>query len=227
VIGDMTARPAERDSESRRMRVAIPVANGVDLLDVAGPIEMFSWAGGPIVIEPVVLSVDGNPVTSLNGLRFDAHRSFADAGDIDVLWVPGHAPAVLTELMTGPDTRYLDFLKRTAATSTYVCSVCEGALLLAQAGLLDGYAATTHWAFVSCLKRFDAIKVDETNPRFVLDRNRLTGGGISSALDESLKLIELLAGREAAETAQLSTQYFPEPPVSADIPPAPRCPVQF
>jgi transcriptional regulator GlxA family with amidase domain len=98
-------------------------------------------------------------------------------------------------------------------------------LLLAQARLLNGYAATTHWAFINCLKRFEAIKVDETNPRFVLDRNRLTGGGISSALDESLKLIELLAGREAAERAQLSTQYFPQPPVNAKIPPAPQCPV--
>lgn len=209
------------------MRVAIPVAEGVDLLDVAGPIEMFTWVRGPIRIEPVVVSVDGCPVTSLNGLRFDAHQSFSTVGEIDVLWVPGHTPEVLSALMTGPDTRYLDFLRSAAKEAKYVCSVCEGALLLAQAGLLDGYAATTHWAFVDCLKRFDAIAVDETNARFILDRNRLTGGGISSALDESLKLIELLAGGEAAEGAQLSTQYFPSPPVNATIPPTPPCRVRF
>jgi putative intracellular protease/amidase len=99
------------------MRIGIPVSNGVDLLDVAGPIEMFTWAGRSPLLEPVVISVDGGAVTSLNGLKFDAHLSFADAGAIDVLWVPGHTPAVLTELMTGPDTRYLDFLRQVATTA--------------------------------------------------------------------------------------------------------------
>lgn len=209
------------------MRIAIPVHDGVDLLDVAGPLEMFSWVQGPITLETVVISADGGPVTSLNGLKFHAHRGFDDPGEIDVLWVPGHDPDVLSTLMTGPDTRYLDFLRATAASAAYVCSVCEGALLLAQAGLLDGFAATTHWMFVNCLKRFPAIRVDESNPRFVHDRNRLTGGGISSGLDEALKLIELLAGEQAARDAQLATQYFPDPPVRGSIPAAPVCPVQF
>lgn len=209
------------------MRIAIPVHDGVDLLDVAGPLEMFSWVSEPVALEPFVVSADGKPVTSLNGLTFHAHHSFENAGDIDVLWVPGHTPATLSELMTGPDTRYLDFLGEVAKSARNMCSVCEGALLLAQAGLLDGYQATTHWAFVNCLKRFPSVGVNEGNPRFVLDRNRLTGGGISSGLDEALKLIELLVGTEAAEEAQLSTQYFPQPPVSATIPVAPACPVQF
>jgi transcriptional regulator GlxA family with amidase domain len=209
------------------MRIGIPVYDGVDLLDVAGPIEMFTWVPESAGFEPVVISQNGGPVTSLNGLTFNAHSSFSDAGAIDVLWVPGHEPETLSKLMTGPDTTYLDFLKHVAGSAKYVCSVCEGALLLAQAGLLDGYAATTHWMFVNCLKRFPRIKVDETNPRFVLDRDRLTGGGISSGLDEALKLIELLAGTSAAQKAQLSTQYFPDPPVSGSIPRAPACPVHF
>lgn len=65
----------------------------------------------------------------------------------------------------------------------FVTSVCEGALLLAAAGLLDGYEATTHWAFIPCLKEFPTVKVVEGNPRFVVDRNRVTGGGISSGLE--------------------------------------------
>jgi len=60
--------------------------------------------------------------------------------------------------------------------------------------------------------------VADGHPRFVVDRNRLTGGGISSGLDESLKLIELLSGTEAAQGVQQTTQYYPDPPVSSDIP---------
>ena len=69
--------------------------------------------------------------------------------------------------------------------------MCEGAILLAASGLLDGYLMTTHWAFIPCLTKFPKVKVAQGFPRFVLDRNRLTGGGISSGLDEAFKLVEL------------------------------------
>ena len=209
------------------MIIGIPVYERVDLLDVAGPYEMFGWVKAP-KLQTVILSADGAPVTSLNGLRFEAHKCFAGAPPLDILWVPGGKPDALGEIMRNPDSPYLRFLRKAAADARLVCSVCEGALLLAAAGLLDGYKATTHWAFVECLKRFPAVAVDETNPRFVHDRDRLTGGGISSGLDESLRLIELVAGREAALDVQLTTQYFPDPPVMGRIPAvAPACPVAW
>ena len=98
-------------------------------------------------------------------------------------------------------------------------------MLLAKAGLLDGFQATTHWAFIPCFKQFPKIKVAEGNPRFVVDRNRITGGGVSSGLDESLKLVELIAGYAVAQQVQLVTQYFPCPPVSGTITPATTCPL--
>jgi transcriptional regulator GlxA family with amidase domain len=110
--------------------------------------------------------------------------------------------------------------------ASYVCSVCEGALLLAAAGLLDGYEATTHWAFTACLtERFPKVKVAPGHPRFWLDRNRLTGGGISSGLDEALELIRILKGKDVAQLVQQTTQYYPEPPVQSEIPPAGACPL--
>jgi transcriptional regulator GlxA family with amidase domain len=108
-----------------------------------------------------------------------------------------------------------------------VCSVCEGALLLARAGLLDGHQATTHWAFVKCLQRFPKIKVDTKHKRFVRSGNRLTGGGISSGLDEALKLISLLFGDETAKDVQATTQYFPKPPVMGTIPATPPCSIKW
>jgi hypothetical protein len=94
------------------------------------------------------------------------------------------------------DARLIGFLQRHSATAHLTVSVCEGALLLAAAGLLDGYRATTHWAFRDCLARFPRIDVAPYYPRYVVDGNRITGGGISSGLDEAL----------------LNVQYNPRPP---------------
>lgn len=209
------------------MKLGIPVYDGVDLLDVAGPYEMFKWVDASKGLEPVVLSADGCPVSTRDGFRFEAHASFGDTPALDVLWVPGGDPKVLGEIMSDPDCDYLVYLRQVAAGAKWVCSVCEGALLLARAGLLDGHKATTHWAFVECLKRFCEIDVDTHHQRFVVSGNRLTGGGISSGLDESLKLIELLFDRATAEAVQVNTQYFPKPPVSGHIPAAPACMVQW
>jgi cyclohexyl-isocyanide hydratase len=127
--------------------------------------------------------------------------------------------------MHDPRRTYLDFLITRSAHASWVTSVCEGALLLAQAGLLDGYLATTHWAFIPCLKQYAAVKVAEGYPRFVVDRNRVTGGGVSSALDESLKLVELIAGYAVAQQVQQFTQYYPCPPVASTITPTDSCPL--
>ena len=209
------------------MRLGIPVYEGVDLLDVAGPAEMFYWAGKDQPLETLILSEDGGPVTAMNGIRFEVQASFADVPALDVVWVPGGDPEVLGQIMSDPGSPYLAYLRQVAEDATWVCSVCEGALLLAQAGLLDGHRATTHWAFIACLQRFCEIDVDTGNPRFVVSGNRLTGGGISSGLDESLQLILMLFGQEAAESVQVTTQYFPEPPVMGTLPPTPACPVTW
>lgn len=207
------------------MKLGIPVYQDVNLLDVTGPLEMFYWASQiKKDFEIVLISEDGQPVTSINGIRFDVHASFAATPALDILWVPGGKPEALEAIMSDPDSAYLTYLRQIAAKATWVCSVCEGALLLAKAGLLDGHAATTHWAFVDCLKRFPAIDVDTAHKRFLVSGNRLTGGGISSGLDESLELVRLLFGAEVAKSVQKTTQYFPEPPVHAQLPAAaPLC----
>lgn len=210
------------------MKLGIPVYQGVNMLDVAGPLEMFYWAGEQTKrLETVLVSADGGGVTSMNDVRFEPHASFAQTPALDILWVPGGNPLALQAIMQDPDSPYLQYLRQVAAGATWVCSVCEGALLLARAGLLDGHAATTHWAFVKCLQRFPAINVDTTNQRFVVSGNRLTGGGISSGLDEALELISLLFGENTAKGVQVTTQYFPHPPVIGVIPPAPACRINW
>lgn len=125
------------------MKLGIPVYEGVNLLDVAGPLEMFYWAGQDNDLESVLVSSDGGAVTSINGVRFEPHASFAQTPALDILWVPGGDPKALQAMMTDPNSPYLQYLRQVAANATWVCSVCEGALLLARAGLLDQHEATT------------------------------------------------------------------------------------
>jgi hypothetical protein len=104
------------------MKLGIPVYEGVNLLDVAGPLEMFSWVDKKKGLETVLLSIDGKPVTSLNGVRFDAQASFAATPRLDILWVPGGAPDALGAIMSDPASPY----SRLPATG---CGQCEMGLL--------------------------------------------------------------------------------------------------
>jgi len=209
--------------------IVIPVYDGVDVLDVTGPFEMFRWAG----IEVRLVAQAAGLIACNGGLTLQVDTAFAEAPVGEVLWTPGGAPKALAGLMSGPDHTFLDFLVKQSrdelvpsGAKRYVASVCEGALRLAAAGLLDGYAVTTHWAFIPCLlKRFPKVTVVDGHPRFHLDRNRLTGGGISSGLDEALELIRLLKGEAAAQTVQQTTQYYPSPPVTSEIPATITCPL--
>lgn len=213
------------------MLIGIPVYEGVDLMDVTAPYEIFKWTrdpyGGNVSDFDAVVVAETDEVTSRDGLTFKAQERFDSVGQLDVIWVPGGDPTALAPMMNGTSPNYLKFVKRQSAKARYVASVCEGALLLAAAHLLDGFEATTHWSFIPCLKEFKAVQVVEGHPRFVVDRNRLTGGGISSGLDEALKLVELLTSYQVAQKVQRAIQYYPDPPVASTIPPPEGCPFSW
>jgi cyclohexyl-isocyanide hydratase len=214
------------------MIIGIPVYQGVDLLDVMGPYEMFKWASSPDAeIDVLIVGETLQRVTTRDGVTFLPHKSFRQIErsdmQLDVIWVPGGDPTALKRIMTDARRRYLDFLISQSRGTRITASVCEGALLLAQAGLLDGYQATTHWAFIPCLKTFPEVCVVPGTPRFVIDRDRITGGGISSGLDEALALIEMLTSTEVAQSVQQNTQYYPDPPVQSVLPDATDCPFSW
>ena len=208
------------------MIIGIPIYQKVDTLDVTGPYEILSLMkdfAPTLAVEVYLIAAKPGTITTRDGLLLKPHKVFSDLPKLDVLWVPGGDPTALKKLMN--NRVYLDFLITRSQGAQFVCSVCEGAMLLAKAGLLDGYEATTHWAFIPCLQEFPAVKVVAGYPRFVVDRNRLTGGGISSGLDEALKLVELLSSYEVAQQVQQRTQYYPCPPVASVIPPPGACPL--
>ena len=206
------------------MKIGVPVYDQVDMLDVTGPFEMFDWA--EFDVELVAEDLGLKRFRS-RGFAFEVAQTFDNAPRYDAVWVPGGDPKALARIIGDPGSAYLRFLVDQARTARFMCSVCEGAMLLAAAGLLDGYSATTHWAFVNCFPQlFPKVRAVEGHPRFVRDRDRLTGGGISSGLDEALELIRLLGDDALAQDVQQTTQYYPVPPVQSDIPSPPaRCPI--
>ena len=102
-----------------------------------------------------------------------------------------------------------------ASGAEYVTSVCTGSLVLGAAGLLKGYRAATHWTAMDFLREFGATP---TNTRVCIDRNRVTGGGVTAGIDFALTLVSLLVDRRTAEAIQLRIEYNPAPPFNAGSP---------
>jgi len=180
--------------------VLIVLFDGVQSLDVTGPLEVFAganrWHSGRDQDRPAYLirtaSLGGGAVRTSSGLRLSPDEDLADEAEPDVLIVPGGEgtrraePALIAWLrVQGPRARRL-------------VSVCTGAFLLAEAGLLDRRRVTTHWAYCATLAaRFPEITVDP-DPIFVTDGNVTTSAGVTAGIDLALALVEDDLGRDAA-----------------------------
>ena len=180
--------------------VLIVLFDGVQSLDVTGPLEVFAganrWHSGRDQDRPAYLirtaSLGGGAVRTSSGLRLAPDEDLADEAGPDVLIVPGGEgtrraePALIAWLrVQGPRARRL-------------VSVCTGAFLLAEAGLLDRRRVTTHWAYCDTLAaRFPEITVDP-DPIFVRDGNVITSAGVTAGIDLALALVEDDLGRDAA-----------------------------
>ena len=202
------------------LRIAIPIFPGVDMIDVAATIDPLSripafWNERPLELNLVAEKIA--PIVTLQNVPITPTATFADyaAGGLDVLLLPG---ATDTSGAT-KDPVFMDFVTTQGKTAGMVTSVCTGALILATAGLLDGFRATTHWLALGALGNLsDKIRVVNGYPRWVHDGNRLTGGGVSSSLDATLYLISLLTDEQTAKCVQLLIQYHPQPPYDCGDP---------
>lgn len=177
-------------------------------LDLTAPYEVFHRIPGATVH---LVWKDHEPVRTEAGFGLLPDTTIDECPQLDVLFVPGgFGRAALMK-----DEVVLSFLRRQGAGAKYVTSVCTGALLLGAAGLLDGYAATTHWAFVDLLAQFGARY---EKARVVRDRNRITAGGVTAGIDFALTLASELAGERVARAIQLGIEYDPAPPFDGGDP---------
>lgn len=179
-------------------------------LDLTGPFEVFSRLPGA---EVQLVAATLEPVRSERGLRLLPTHTFASAALPTVLFVPG-GPGVSAALQ---DAELLRWLHGCGSQAQWVTAVCTGALVLAAAGLLTGYRATTHWLSLDLLGLFPDVEV-VASERVVIDRNRVTAGGVTAGLDFGLRLAAELAGEVTAREIQLLLAYDPAPPFSDGSP---------
>jgi cyclohexyl-isocyanide hydratase len=198
-----------------KLKIAMLVYPGMYLQDLVGPLTVFEslmnrdihlvWKN----LEPV--GNEGSVQTALIPVK--PTTTFANCpDDLDVLFVPGGVPGTFTMM---EDQEVLAFLADKGCKAKYVTSVCTGSLILGAAGLLKGYRATSYWSTRPVLKELGAIP---TKGRVVVDRNRVTGGGVTAGLDFGLQLVALLRSRAYAQAVQLYLEYDPAPPFNAGSP---------
>ena len=193
---------------STPLQIGLLLFPRVTQLDFTGPLQVFSSVPGAKVH---LIWKRIEPVASDSVLTLTPTITFADCPQLDVICVPG---GVGTDDMVN-DEEMLDFLRRQAKGAKYVTSVCTGSLVLGAAGLLQGYRATTHWSAMELLAAFGA---SPAKTRVCVDRNRVTGGGVTAGIDFALTLVSLLVDRQTAEAIQLRLEYNPAPPFNSGSP---------
>jgi cyclohexyl-isocyanide hydratase len=179
------------------------------LLDLIGPQTALALA----MAEIHLVWKDKAPVRTDVGISVIPTTTFAECPqELDVAFVPGGLRGSVALMQ---DAEVLAFLADRGQRARYVTSVCTGSLVLGAAGLLKGYRATSHWYVRDLLPLMGATVVSE---RIVVDRNRMTGGGVTAGIDFGLALIAALRGEELARRIQLVIEYDPKPPFDAGSP---------
>lgn len=191
-----------------KIQIGLLIFPRMTQLDMTGPFEVFARIPSAVVhlvwkrVEPVVCDT---------GLSLQPTTTLSDCPKLDVICIPGGPGQI--DLMEDADV--IEFVKRQGEQARYVTSVCTGALVLGAAGLLRGYKAATHWASMDNLAYFGAEAV---KARVCIDRNRITGGGVTAGIDFGLVLASKLTDAVTAERIQLYMEYNPEPPFNSGSP---------
>ena len=187
---------------NRRRNVAILIFDEVEVLDFAGPFEVFAVTGrdqAPMPFHVYTVAETAGPILARNQFSVNPRFTLVDAPTPDVLLVPGGWGT--RAQMNNPVV--IDWIRTTAARAELVLSVCTGALLLAQAGLLNGLSATTHHAAIELLRSVAPRTNVLVGQRFVDNGKVVLSAGVSAGIDMSLHVVVRLLGRtEAEETAR-------------------------
>ena len=192
------------------MRIAYLVYPGFTALDLVGPYEVISrWPGAQVHF---VATAQG-PVRADVGLTVLPTDTPSTVPQPDVIVIPGGGDTASLEATE--DAELIGWIRRAAPGATWLASACTGSLLYAEAGLLEGRRATTHWSMREALRAMGAKVVAE---RVVFDGNIVTGAGVSAGIDMALALTARVHGEEQAKAVQLVIEYDPQPPFTSGSP---------
>ena len=193
----------------KKINVGILIFDEVEVLDFAGPFEVFSrtrllkGAGSrrsddSAPFNPFTVSIDKKPITATGGLKIISDYTIKDCPKIEILIIPG---GFGTRTLLNNES-LLSWIKSIADQATTTSSVCTGSLLLAKAGLLEGKRATTHWGAIEALKSISK-DIQVINNRRIVNDEIITSAGVSSGIDMAFMLVENLYGEQvASDTAK-------------------------
>lgn len=190
-------------------QIGLLIYPDVTQLDVTAPLQVFSMLPNTNVH---LLWKTLEPIKDMGGFVITPTTTFDTCPQLNVICVPGGGMGQVDMMR---DTQVLEFLQVQAQTTKYVTSVCTGSLILAAAGLLQGYKAACHWAFRENLA---LMGVEVSTERVVIDRNRITGSGVTAGIDCGLVVAAELCGEDTAKFIQLFLEYNPAPPFNAGSP---------
>ena len=191
-----------------RRTVAILLFDEIEVLDFAGPFEVFAVTdelAGYQLFKVVTVAAEKRAIRARNGLSVNPDYAFADCPRPDILIVPGGFGT--RALLKNPAV--LDWIKTVNAGAEIVASVCTGSVVLGRAGLLDGLKATTHHECFDLLREHAPRTAVVETDRFVDNGRVLTAAGISAGIDMSLHLVSRLHGAAVAQKTATYMEYHP------------------
>tara|TARA_B110000003_G_scaffold103918_1_gene106066 strand:+ start:127 stop:744 length:618 start_codon:yes stop_codon:yes gene_type:complete len=193
----------------KKINVGILIFDEVEVLDFAGPFEVFSRtrllkgaesrrSNDSAPFNPFTVSMDTNPLTATGGLKIISDYTIKDCPNIDILVVPG---GFGTRTLLNNEN-LLSWIKSISDQATITSSVCTGSLLLAKAGLLEDKRATTHWGAIEALKSISK-DIQVIDNRRIVNDEIITSAGVSSGIDMAFMIVENLYGEQvASDTAK-------------------------
>jgi transcriptional regulator GlxA family with amidase domain len=201
-----TAGPVERKEKKAAVKtVAVLIFEGVELLDFAGPAEVFIVADHGKAFRVITVAGSTKPLKTMGGITVTPDHTYETAPKADVVVVPGGN-------LRAVDKAGREWLVKASRKAEITLSVCFGAFLLAEAGLLDGGEATTHrWGIAGLKKAAPRCKVVE-GKRYVDNGRIITTAGVTAGIDGALRVVERLLGKEAARwTAEEGMEHRRDP----------------
>jgi transcriptional regulator GlxA family with amidase domain len=189
-----------------KIKVGIFLFNEVEVLDFAGPFEVFSLTSknNEKLFEVITIGETGELISARNGLKVLPMASFKDKLNLDILIIPGGYGAEEIEIK---NQITINWIKEQKDKVKILASVCTGAFLLAESGILDNKSATTHWMDIDRLeKEYPKIKIIK-NLKFVDEDNIITSGGISAGINMSFHIIKRLLGVDIAISTAKRMEY--------------------
>ena len=190
----------ELKKEKKKINVAFLIYDQVEAMDLNGPVDVFTKANAmdPSYHLYTVSASSKKPVPSEGGtIMMLSTYAYENAPQADILIVPGAAPEVIKSTISNQPELF-KWINNQNKNTKLTMSVCTGSLLLSAAGILDGKKATTHYLALDLLKQNSKIEIVE-KVRFIEDGKLLTTAGITSGLDGSLHVVELINGKEIAD----------------------------